>query len=76
MNKARRKALADIQSKIEELQCLLEDIKDDEEMAKDNMPENLWESERYEMMEEAVSNMEYALDNLQDAIDNIEEAMA
>lgn len=41
MNKARRKQLAAIRAKIEELQELLEEIRDDEQDALDNLPESL-----------------------------------
>lgn len=76
MNKIRRKQLAAIQSKIAELQELLEELHDEEQEAIDNMPESLWGSDRYEAMEEAASNIELAIDELGYAADYIEEACA
>ena len=41
MNKVRRKGLVDIFNKITELKDMLENIKDEEECYRDNIPENL-----------------------------------
>ena len=73
MNKVRRNALNEILGMIEDIRENLEGIHDEEEECRDNVPENLWGSERYEMMEEAISNMEDALGNLADACDSLEE---
>lgn len=75
MNRIRRKALAEIQAKIEELQSELETLMSEEEEYRDNMPENLWVSERYEKADTACDNISNAMDGLQEAIDYIEEAM-
>ena len=40
------------------------------------MPENLQESDRYEVSDSACSAMESAIDSLDEAISNIEEAHA
>jgi flagellar biosynthesis chaperone FliJ len=72
MNKARRKQLADIASKIEELREELESIMNDEEEYRDNMPENMQESERYEKSDEACYEMQNAIDSLEEAISSIE----
>jgi len=65
MNKARRKELANIVAKLEELDALREQIReqlaavrDDEQEAFDNMPESLQESERGEQMQEYIDTME------------------
>ena len=75
MNKARRKELDRIHSAILELYESLENVMSEEEEARDNIPESLQESERYEAMEEAISNMEYAVDSLQEAMEYVESAM-
>ncbi len=75
MNKQRRKQLSDITEKIEELQCDISALADEEEEAYDNLPESLQDGERGEKMQEAIDNMRYAYDNLQEAYDNIMEAM-
>lgn len=71
MNKIRRKALANILTKLEELESLkteiqemLEEIKDEEQEALDNMPESLQESERGQQMQEYIDTMSSVLDDL------------
>lgn len=76
MNKIRRKQLAAIMEKLEELKADLETLKEEEEDYRDNMPENLWGSERYEKAEAACDNLDYALDSLEEAVSYIEEASA
>ncbi len=74
MNKARRKALDEVISKIEEAKELLENLQVEEEEYRDNMPENLKGSERYEAADAAVDNMSSAVDALDEAISSIESA--
>lgn len=74
MNKARRKALDEVISKIEEAKELLENLQAEEEEYRDNMPENLQDSERYEAADAAVDNMSSAVDALDEAISSIESA--
>ena len=74
MNRIRRKALAEIQAKIEELQNDLQVLLEEEEEYRDNMPENLQSSERYENADTACDNISSAMDGLQEAIDYIMEA--
>lgn len=74
MNKARRKALDEVISKIEEAEELLENLQAEEEEYRDNMPENLQGSERYEAADAAVDNMSSAVDALDEAISSIESA--
>lgn len=74
MNKAHRKALDEVISKIEEAKELLENLQAEEEEYRDNMPENLQGSERYEAADAAVDNMSSAVDALDEAISSIESA--
>lgn len=74
MNKARRKALDEVISKIEEAKELLENLQAEEEEYRDNMPENLQGSEGYEAADAAVDNMSSAVDALDEAISSIESA--
>lgn len=74
MNKARRKALDEVISKIEEAKELLENLQAEEEEYRGNMPENLQGSERYEAADAAVDNMSSAVDALDEAISSIESA--
>ena len=74
MNKARRKALDEVISKIEEAKELMENLQAEEEEYRDNMPESLQGSERYEAADAAVDNMSSAVDALDEAISSIESA--
>jgi len=74
MNKARRKELQEVIEKINEAKELLENIMCDEEEYRDNMPENLQSSEKYEKADEACYSMQEAIDQLEEAITNIETA--
>ena len=74
MNKAHRKALDEVISKIEEAKELLENLQAEEEEYRDNMPENLQGSERYVAADAAVDNMSSAVDALDEAISSIESA--
>lgn len=74
MNKLRRKEIDKIINSLRELSSSIEFIKDEEQDYMDNMPENLMESERYYVAEEAVESLDSAYDLLDDAIDCLEEA--
>lgn len=76
MNRVRRKALAGIQEQIETLREELESLMQEEEDYRDNMPENLQGSERYEAADTACDNLSSALDSLDEAASYIEEATA
>lgn len=74
MNKIRRKNLQAIIDQLEELKCSLEDLQTEEEY-RDNIPENMQESERYEKADEACDNLSSAVDSLEEAISSIEAAI-
>jgi hypothetical protein len=74
MNKARRKALLDVSSQIRSIAEELGVLCREEEEYRDNMPENLQGSERYEKTDEAAYCLEHALDSLSEATESIEEA--
>lgn len=72
MNRIRRKELARIVAKLEQLEALrseiqeeLEAVMDEEQEALDNMPESLQDSERGQQMQAGVDSMEYAMDDLE-----------
>lgn len=73
MNKVRRKELQELYDIISEAKDRLEMLHDEEEY-KDNMPENLQSSERYERAEAAVDALDSAVTSLEEALDYIEEA--
>lgn len=74
MNKPRRKELQAIYDLISEAKERLEAVRDEEEEYKDNMPENLQCSEKYERAEEIVDNLDEAIDELDTILETIEEA--
>ena len=74
MNKERRKSLREIQSKLERLGEDLEALKEEEEEYRDNMPENLQESDRYQRADVVCDLLQEALENLDNAYQQIEEA--
>lgn len=75
MNKIRRKALQEIFDKLSALSDELESIKEEEDESRENMPENLQGSKRYEQSETASGNIDEAMEYLSSACDSIESAM-
>ena len=75
MNNVRRKELQAIVNTLEEKRETLEVLKEEEEEYRDNMPENLHGSERYDISSEAISDLELALDSIDSAISYIEAAI-
>ena len=76
MNNLRRKEIQGIIDRLEELQSDLETLKYEEEEYRDNIPENLQGSERYEKADEACDNLNSAFYSLEEAVSYMEESMA
>ena len=74
MNDTRRKALKKLANQLEDIRAEIEALKDEEQEYRDNMPENLQGSERYEASEEADGNMDEAIEYLYSAIESVESA--
>ncbi|MCQ4952143.1 hypothetical protein [Holdemania filiformis] len=75
MNKERRKSLREIQSKLDRLGQDLETLKEEEEEYRDNMPENLQESDRYQRADEVCDLLQEVLESMDNAYQQIEEAV-
>lgn len=75
MNKDRRKRLQEAIDLIEAARTIVEECRDEEEEYRDNMPENLQDSDKYYMADEAVDNLTSALESLEDVTSPIEEAI-
>lgn len=75
MNKVRRKELQELYDIISEAKDRLEMLHDEEEEYKDNMPENLQSSERYERAEAAADALDSAVSSLEEALDYIHEKL-
>ena len=74
MNKERRKQIDEAISKANDLKDEIESILNDEEEYKDNMPENLQASAKYEKAEAACESLQTVVDALEEAVSNLEEA--
>lgn len=74
MNKERRKRVNEIIQGIEELKAEVEGILDEETEYRDNIPENMQQSERYENADTNCYNLQYAIDNIEEAVSNLEES--
>ncbi len=55
---------------------VLEEVRDEEQDAFDNLPEGLQDSERGDMMQEAIGNLDEAIDNLDDVLSSLENVEA
>jgi chromosome segregation ATPase len=75
VNNPRRKELERIANAITELKEQLEILQEEEDEYRDNMPENLQGSERYEKAEATCENLYSAVSSLEEAIDFINESM-
>ena len=74
MNKIRRKNLQSIIDQLEGLRDSIEDLQAEEEAYRDNIPENMQDSERYEKADAACCNLSDAVDELEEVISSIEAA--
>ena len=75
MNKLRRKSLQVLSEKLDELKSELEDIQQQEEEYRDNIPENLQGSGRYDKADSACSDLFDAVSSIEEALDSIESAI-
>lgn len=75
MNKVRRKNLQSIIDRLEDIKADLEEITYEEEEYRDNIPENLQGSEKYERADEACDSLNDAAHTLNEVIDSITTAM-
>ena len=71
MNKARRKILEDLLPKLEGLKDIVSDLEDQEEEARDALPESLMDSEQYERMDNIYEELQQARSDLENAYDAI-----
>ena len=74
MNNARRKRLDEAIEFLNQAKEIIEDCASEEEEYRDNMPENLQSSEKYENADSACDNLNSAMDSIDEIISNIEEA--
>lgn len=75
MKETRLKILEACLTAIQEAHDELDDVRNEEEEAYDNMPEGLQLSERGDTMQEAVDNLDDVVGCLDDAISNLEDVL-
>lgn len=75
MNKIRRNVLQAVINQLEDIKSNIEDAQSDEDEYRDNMPENLQGSERYELADAACDSLYDAVSSLEEAISSIESAI-
>lgn len=71
MNADRRKRIAALTAELERIKEDIEALRDEEQEAFDNLPENFQEGERGERMETAIENLDYAADDAQECLDHL-----
>lgn len=76
MNKDRRKQLADAKDALDEIIASLNDIRDEEQDAYDNMPESLQSSDNGSRMTDAIDAIDEAISSVEEAQQHIDEAAA
>lgn len=74
MNKQRRKKLESLAEQIRVVKDELEELRDEEQTAHDNLPDSFQEGEQGSRMESCIENLDEAIDDLDNAILMIEEA--
>ena len=66
MNKDRRKRINEVIEDVRIMMTTIEEIREEEEEARENLPESLQEGEQGQGMQDAASSMESAIDQLND----------
>lgn len=67
MNKARRKRIDTVMQKLSELMAEVDDLRDQEELAYEALPESLRQSDRGFAMQESIEALQEAMDLLEQA---------
>jgi endonuclease/exonuclease/phosphatase family metal-dependent hydrolase len=76
MNAKRRKQIAEIIAKLEDIQADVLMLQEAEVEALENLPEGLQAAERGQAMQEAAEQLESASQGLEESINNLQEAQA
>lgn len=75
MNASRRKSIQEIIDHLEEIKSTIETLKDEEQEAYDNLPENLQDSERGETMEAAAESLDNVYNSIDEALESLVESL-
>ena len=68
MNKARRTRIDELSVNLEAIRAEIEMLRDEEQEAFENLPENIQDSERGELMDSAVSSLDEASSAIEEAM--------
>lgn len=74
MNNDRRTRLGEVRDSLDDIITQIEELKDEEQEAYDNLPEGLQQTERGDKMQTAIETMEEAISAIGDVQQTIEEA--
>lgn len=74
MNKERRKRVDAIIDALENLKGDIEEVLEEETEYRDNIPENMQQSERYETADQNCDCLQSAYDSMEEAIEQLEES--
>lgn len=74
MNAFRRKMIDSIVAKLQDVYAEFEYVQEKEEEARDNIPESLWETERFEKAEASVDALQEAADLFAELVEALETA--
>lgn len=75
MNNNRRKTIQGIRDSIIDLQTKLEEVQSEEQDAYDNLPESLQNSEKGQVMYDALDNIESAISSLNEAMEYLDNSI-
>lgn len=75
MNKKGKKQIEEIITGLEGYKSQIENLQNEEEEKFDNMPEGLQESERGEVMQDAIDNLSSAADGIEESIGCLQEIL-
>ena len=75
MNNNRRKTIQGIRDSIIDLQTELEEVQSEEQDAYDNLPESLQESEKGQVMYDALDNIESAISSLNEVMEYLDNSI-
>lgn len=74
MNAERRKLIDEAIEKLESVKDILFNVRKDEEEVFENMSEGQQESEKGQIMREAIDNLDEAISSIESAVDNAQSA--
>lgn len=74
MNNDRRTRLGEVRDSLDDIITQIEELKDEEQEAYDNLPEGLQQSDRGDKMQTAIETMEEAISAIGDVQQTIDEA--